>query len=254
MAERSGITPLMLACNGANMEATTILLDAGADANLADSSKHPGEGNWSALHYAVVLDEQTHAKRADIVGKLLRAGANPNHLDESGNTPLTKAAGSGQKEIVAKLLSAGANPSLASDAGGGPAIHWAANGGHDDVVLQLLAVGVDVDLRDPLGATSLMTAAYRGHERLVDLLLNYKADPSLADNHGRTALICAALYERTCFTNAEHQKALRIVKRLVHAGSPLLAKDRDGQTALAYASEAETQIVYEFLKQARTQP
>lgn len=60
--------------------------------------------------------------------------------DESGVTPLMRAAGGGFLEATRALLAAGANPDL-QDGVGASALHWAAEEDRADIVRELLAAG-----------------------------------------------------------------------------------------------------------------
>jgi ankyrin repeat protein len=61
---------------------------------------------------ATPLAVAARSGRADLVGLLLAAGANPDLADESRSTPLHQAAERGQVAILGALLEAGANPNL----------------------------------------------------------------------------------------------------------------------------------------------
>jgi len=60
-------------------------------------------------------------QREELLNLLLSTGADPNAKDDSGQTPLHRAAGSGQAEHVSLLLKYGADPSVKDDIGDTPA-------------------------------------------------------------------------------------------------------------------------------------
>jgi ankyrin repeat protein len=51
---------------------------------------------------------------------LLQAGANPNHLDSKGRTPLHKACATGGHESIQVLIKGGANPTIVDQKGETP--------------------------------------------------------------------------------------------------------------------------------------
>ena len=117
-----GYTVLMAAANQGNLEMLEILLDKGADPNLA--SPITGE---TPLHAAT--SKGFSASYVDCVKRLLEHGANPNvkanfgvptntyyrDIKVVGETPLHLAAAYGSKEMIELLLSYKADPSLKDD-------------------------------------------------------------------------------------------------------------------------------------------
>jgi len=76
-----------------------LLLAAGADPNIKDSSGGSTPLIWAAIN-----------KRADMVKLLISRGADPNLASESGSTALHSA---GNAEVAQALLAGGANPNAA---------------------------------------------------------------------------------------------------------------------------------------------
>lgn len=99
---RFGETALMLAAWKNRREAMQWLLDHGAQPNR-------GEREWTALHYA------TFAGHAELVDRLLTAGADINARSTNGSTVVMMAAREGHAAIAQRLLDAGANPTLKND-------------------------------------------------------------------------------------------------------------------------------------------
>ncbi|MCE9528186.1 MAG: ankyrin repeat domain-containing protein, partial [Planctomycetales bacterium] len=76
--------------------------------------------NSTPIYYAIQNIPKSHAENARI---LVEAGADINHQDGYGHTPLRDAAGAGMYETVVLLLEAGADPCLA-DKHGYSLINW----------------------------------------------------------------------------------------------------------------------------------
>ena len=120
---------------------------------------------------------------------LLTAGANPNTLDEYGESPITLAAANGDAELVQRLLAAGAK-ATATRWNGETALMIAAGAGSIDSVRQLVLRGADVNAKDPRrGQTALMWAAAEGHSAVVAALIEIGADVKAASRNGFTPLV-----------------------------------------------------------------
>jgi len=121
-----GFTGLGYACFFAGADLARLLLDAGADPNLAARNKLA----VAPLHSAVATIKLA------VVELLLARGARPDREEGSGMTPLHTAAGHGNREIIARLLAAGASPAHKARDGRTPgdiARHY----GHADVAAEL---------------------------------------------------------------------------------------------------------------------
>jgi hypothetical protein len=116
---RFGETALMLAAWKNRREAMQWLLARGAQPNRP-------EREWTALHYA------SFAGHAELVDKLLAAGADVNARSTNGSTVVMMAAREGRADIAKRLLAAGANPALKNDFGD-DAVAWAMRQGNYDI-------------------------------------------------------------------------------------------------------------------------
>src|SRR4029077_5627090 len=93
--------------------------------------------------------------------KLLKAGADPNIAQSTGETPLMTCARTGSVAAVKLLLEHGANADAREAERGQTALMWAATG-KSKVVKTLLDHRADANARTETGFTPLMFAAQQG--------------------------------------------------------------------------------------------
>ncbi|MBK3558836.1 ankyrin repeat domain-containing protein [Streptomyces sp. MBT56] len=141
-------TPLDLAVWNNHPDAVDILLNAGADPELAIGEYR----ETTALRYAAPR------RMAVVAEKLLTAGARPDgRLDTGQSTPLMLAAAQGDLEMMQLLLERGASPNSASPK-------------------KLDATTSSPQMELPT-VTPLTSAAHKGHLEAVELLLRHGAAP-----------------------------------------------------------------------------
>jgi ankyrin len=160
-------SPLATAAASGDLARVRELLDSGTkDVDAPDRDGTP------ALHWVA------RAGEADLVARLLAAGARVDGADRHGVTPLQVAIGEGNLGVVRLLLDAGADANK-PDAAGEPPLLLAARIGEPEVARSLLAHGAAVDGRDQtFGQTALMVAVREGHLQLARALLDAGADPN----------------------------------------------------------------------------
>jgi len=152
-------TALMIASQRGYIDIVNLLLEEGADVNEQMHNK------VTALMLATADSHNPELARV-----LLQAGAEVNHQDIYGYTPLIYTSALGYIEMVKVLLEEGANVN-AKNRDRMSALMFASDKGHEDIVKELLAAGAEVNARDRQGNTSLMLASDKGHEDIVEELL-----------------------------------------------------------------------------------
>ena len=170
---------------------TKLLLDSKVDANAICPQR-----NEACLLTAAKL------AHVDIVGQLLQAGANPNTINDCGETAAHFASSHYASSCIAVKAARTSCLKLLLDSGANPG---APNGIN--------------------GRTPLMNAATSGDPKCLELLLAAQADPNASMRNGRTALMNAA--------NCVEPECIRV---LVKAGADTEAKTDKGEKALHFAS------------------
>ena len=85
--------------------------------------------------------------------------------DDTGRTPLSWAAGSGQEAVMQLLIKRGDIGVHTKDKSGKTPFIWAAENGHEAVVQPLIERGnIEINAKDYEGNTALIMAAYNGHK------------------------------------------------------------------------------------------
>lgn len=112
----------------------------------------------------------------ELVELLLNHGANIEHRDKKGCTPLILAASAGHAVTVAILLDHNADIEAQSDRTKDTALSLACSGGRQEVVELLLAKGANFEHRNVSDYTPLSLAASGGYVNIIKLLLRAGAD------------------------------------------------------------------------------
>lgn len=189
-------TALDLAVMGEHIDVCRTLLESGA--NATDSYK------WSPKDESLLRLLVQHgcdpnklfmpcSLEVNGAKALLELGADPNQVDERGQTPLYRACMKSAR-MVRLLLKYGANP-LTRNTDDSHSLHFCAVWGHDARAKPLLDAGVPADYLECGEFTALPDACSCGHVKMAKLLLESGADPNLGDsltraaNHGSAAIV-----------------------------------------------------------------
>ena len=186
-----GETPLIEAAQFGKIETVKALLAHGADPSLRNKLGLTALRMASLRHHTAIvalLSDPTTMSFAEAVqfGKIdrilacLKAGENPNGLNEFGLTPLGNAMKSGSSKVTRLLLDHGANVQ-GVDKRGYTALHYAALYGNTPLALLLLDRGADINATSPsptvgMTSTPLICAVQQAQADMADLLLRRGAD------------------------------------------------------------------------------
>lgn len=175
MADKDGRTPVVIAFATQQYDLARLLVGAGAD-----TSARGAPGN-TPLWYAVT------ANPIEFLLLLLGNGVDPTDMGDPNETPLAHASGRGFTEMVEWLLRLSpkefarhvdgriVEKSIDDDHLKVPLLR-AAQAGHDSIVLMLLKHGADKDVQDQQQRTPLFLAIQGGHVDVIKTLILHQAD------------------------------------------------------------------------------
>jgi ankyrin repeat protein len=239
-----GLTPLLYATREGCVECARLLVEAGADLNLADPE------NISPLLMAVINTQW------DTAQYLIKKGANPNKWDFWGRAPLYAAVDlntiprggrpdwpsldeTTPLQVIEMLLDAGANPNARLKLA--PPFR---NIGNDRGLDGMLTTG----------ATPLLRAAKALDAPAIAALLAKGADITLANSRGMTPIMAAAglgsvdADTRGFYLSEDtQQRSIESLKLLITAGGDINSKDSRGLTPLHEAARWGWNDVVQFL-------
>lgn len=218
-AVENGRTSKSYAVPRDQMAIVQMLLEAGADSNIADDI-------WGRAPIFFAAGNGNDA----IVKLLLDQGAIPDMQDRSGGTPINWAAWRGFEAIVKMLLDRGANANRLDNPSQSPLL-WAL-GKYADGFFRKISRECRVRTWNSHGIGDM--------EAVVDLLLKNGADPNVTDEDGRTLL---SLSVKLGFNSKS------LVRSLLRIGCNPNRKDRYGRTPLMGATvQGMTEFVTALLE------
>ena len=244
---RGGLTPLLFAARQGSLEATRALIDAGADANLAD----PDGISPTVLairngHYdvaALLAEKGADINAGDRVNRTpLYMAVDMHSLDWIQNRPAPKAEGAlDSLDLVKLLLERGAKPDV--QLSGGPP------GWKGDAIAAQNTFGNVIGA----GTTPFVRAAKNGDLAVMRLLIDKGANPNIATRNKTTALMALVgglgrKYGADLRVSAAEEKnALEAAKLLLDLGADVNASNEAGQTSLHAAAAIGANGVVRFL-------
>jgi ankyrin repeat protein len=174
----AGSTPLLAAIHTGHLDLVPLLLNHGADPNLADRA-----GRTPLMEAG---------SSVEITSLLLEHHASVGPLTPGGFTPLMTA---GTLEVIRLLLAHGADVNAARENGFTP-LMMEVQSGKPECVQELLAHGANPNAKQAIGRTVLQVALYRGDARIVRLLLQHGADIHARGDYNGTPLQTALHLQR----------------------------------------------------------
>jgi ankyrin repeat protein len=226
---QGGLSQLMIAARGANIEMCSLLLKSGACLDFRTAS---GE---DALSYALaakgskkniyeiiklLFQKATPRQRADFVNEkhgyvlhlaisfghglkicdlIIRNGANVAATDNHGATVLHRLMREiSRPTLLAFLIKEGAPLNTQIDASGNTALHYAIETRRNNhATRQLLEAGANTNITDAHGNSALHLAIFYGAPDTIKMLLAHGADLSLKNKAGCTAEETALAMQRS---------------------------------------------------------
>jgi ankyrin repeat protein len=222
--------PLVLAARDSDAATVQGLLAAHP---AVDVNQHTADGT-TALHWAV------HHGDADLVTKLLSAGANASARNDYGSTPMSEAAIRGDLKILRALLSAHADVESAN-ADGQTALMILARTSNVEAAELLIGHGANVNAHETWRKqTPLMWAAAEQQPAMVRLLLKHGAEVdarSLVNDWPRQVTAEPRMQARpsgglTPLLYASRSGCLECAQLLIKAGADPNLGDPDGVSPL----------------------
>lgn len=218
MTDDEGWTPLHYAAEHGHNDIITLLIEHGADVNLANPSGY-------SPYYIIMMCEHYNA---DIINSLYKAGA-------SLGSELHVAILLNNEKEINKLISQMKYINSVDELGNTP-LHIAVAINRNDLIIPLVTAGARVNKGDVFSTTPLHECSANGSLESLKILLSLGADPNMKDYNGRNSLIFAAGNGRT-----------DVVKYLLNFGIEIDSQDNFGNTALHYAYENEEYLIVKIL-------
>lgn len=248
----AGNTLLYLVCSFNKGDILEYLLARKVDIEVEDSTG------------SIALELSMRYGRAQMMGSLLKAGANPAYLSRGllnlwyiaavspspeildkffqeskiveletrnsfGHTPLMCVVAGGRKENVEKLLAYDAKLTAKDDLANG-VLHWASVAGSSEILKLLIQRGPSLDINglNGQGQSPLLLAAANGHHTSVAILLEAGGDANVKDENSETLVHNVAL---------SGQIGILIRLKSEHVAFDLEATNSLGRTPLLCAAE-----------------
>lgn len=175
--------------------------------------------------------------KQDIVELLLESGANVNHRNKAGNTPLLEACSQGHVSIARLLLDRNADIDAPTETTYDSALTWACTLGNEEIVQLLLERTACVEHRTKDGCTALMFAALAGHAKVAKLLLDHNAQINVESDSNKDSPLTFACWKG-------HQK---VVELFLERKADIEHRTKEGFSPLMFAALGGHTLVAELL-------
>jgi ankyrin repeat protein len=239
-----GLTALQFAARQGSLQAVETLLNAGADANLAEP-----QYQLTPLQLAIVNGHFTLAKRLVERGVGVDDGSlylaidtrNLGYYAQRPNPP-EKDGDVTSLDVVNALLERGANPDL-------PYVKGSVDGDGKPRLPERTVAG---EIPVPPGATPIDRAAAAGDFAVVETLLKHGASATVVTEDGTTPLMLLAGYSRTRGNAplADVPKRLELIRALLEQGADVHAVHKDStNNALFFARQRNAAEIVTLLEQ-----
>ncbi|MES1908751.1 MAG: hypothetical protein MHM6MM_001625 [Cercozoa sp. M6MM] len=249
----------MRECRDGDSSIVQKLLERDVNVNCEELSKNETPLIWAA-----------RAKDGnDVIRLLIEAGANVDHQNVKGVTPLIAAAMRGNTANIDTLIEHGASIHAESHKGD-TALSLCVWKNHAEAAQVLVERGANVKHVDSFGDTVLLDAAKHGNTALLDLLLRYGCEIDHQNKKGETALMRASMKghpeavrmligrgsnmsifskdgKRNALFYAIHHKHRDVVRVLLEHRCNMHLPNSEGKTALMLAYEAEDSDIVQLL-------
>ena len=206
---KKGQTALVLACCDRQTDSVKVLLEAGADPNIADA-----DGD-NALHNAIYKKCSK-----EIVQVLADCVTHIDALNNEQQSALMIACGKENIDAVQVLLSARADPHLVDKAKNN-CLHIAVNKGNLQIVHAILSGHIDVNAQNNQQYTALFVACAKNNTRIAKYLIQKGADVNITNERNSSPLHVAIA-----------RNALDLCDDLLKHGANINLKGKDAMSPL----------------------
>ena len=205
--------PLHIACYQSNLDIIKILVDAGADANLADPFVS------TPLYSACICEDgQTKEQESVIFYLINEVNVDIDIVGGLQGCAINAACGRSSFEVVRLMLEKGAKIDVRDDMGR-MAIHFAAARSMENFQA-IFESGGDVEMADEMGRTALHWASVGGKVDVVNQIIALsKGLVERADRDGWTPLLWAARGSDTAQAKVSSSAQEEVIKLLLDRGA-----------------------------------
>ena len=228
-------TALTIACINKAKRAINVLLNDGANPNIADDA----HGN-TCLHTAAIKECSKEVLQAIIDHRV-----DVNATNNRNQTALTNACINKDESAINVLLNARANPNIVND-NGHTCLHTAVIKECSIEALQaIIDHAVDVNALNKDNETALTIACIKNDESAINVLLDARDNPNIADDvRGDTCL----------HTAVKHQCSIEVLQAIIDHGVDVNATNKRNKTALKNACINKAESAIKVLQNVRANP